>query len=124
MLLEGQKNGIGAGLTAKIYRSSESGEHPLLILVLHGDSPFGPPSNQDIFARGAASRMQVARRVVPSVAISVFATVCELLGLVFVLYLQALLISRQRHKARLSSAARYRAPFGSALQPSLRPFST
>lgn len=47
---------------------------------------------------GPEERDWLARRVAPSVAISVFATVCELLGLVFVLYLQALLISRQRHK--------------------------
>jgi len=44
-------------LKTKIYRSKRSDDHALLILVLHGDSPFGGPSYQYIFARNAAARM-------------------------------------------------------------------
>jgi hypothetical protein len=47
----------GLRLKTKIYRSQGRDDLPLLILVLHGDSPFGPPLYQDVFARTAAARM-------------------------------------------------------------------
>jgi predicted alpha/beta hydrolase len=47
----------GLRLKTKIYRSQGRDDHPLLILVLHGDSPFGPPLYQYVFARTAAARM-------------------------------------------------------------------
>jgi pimeloyl-ACP methyl ester carboxylesterase len=49
--------GRGLRLKTKIYRSASAGDHPVLLLVLHGDSPFGPPSYQYIFARRAASQI-------------------------------------------------------------------
>src|SRR5215469_8598061 len=51
-----QANGLR--LKTRIYWSTKSNEHPILILVLHGDSPFGPPSYQYAFARQAAEKME------------------------------------------------------------------
>lgn len=50
-----QANGLR--LKTKIYRGTKLSEHPILILVLHGDSPFAPPSYQYAFARQASEKM-------------------------------------------------------------------
>lgn len=50
-----QANGLL--LKTKIYRSARLSEHPTLIVVLHGDSPFAPPSYQYAFARQAAGKI-------------------------------------------------------------------
>lgn len=50
-----QANGLR--LKTKIYRSSKQSERPTLILVVHGDSPFAPPSYQYAFARQTAGKM-------------------------------------------------------------------
>ncbi|HEY6307763.1 MAG TPA: alpha/beta fold hydrolase [Candidatus Angelobacter sp.] len=47
----------GFRLKTKIYKSSKLSDRPALILVLHGDSPFAPPSYQYVFAREAAGQM-------------------------------------------------------------------
>jgi len=44
----------GLRLKTKIYRHARLKDRPVLIVVLHGDSPFGPPSYQYAFARRAA----------------------------------------------------------------------
>lgn len=43
-------------LKARAYVSRTHGEHPVLVVVLHGDSPFNNPSYQYRFARVAAER--------------------------------------------------------------------
>lgn len=47
-------------LKARIFRSAAISERPILIVVLHGDSPFGPPSYQYTFAAEAAAKMSDA----------------------------------------------------------------
>jgi pimeloyl-ACP methyl ester carboxylesterase len=49
----------GLRLKTKIYRSSRSSDHPVLILVLHGDllAPGEPPTYHYAFARTATERM-------------------------------------------------------------------
>lgn len=47
----------GLRLKTRIYRSGQTGEHSVLAIVLHGDSPFHPPSYQYVFARKAASQI-------------------------------------------------------------------
>ncbi|GIL40972.1 alpha/beta hydrolase [Roseiterribacter gracilis] len=42
-------------LKARAYRSPASSDHPQLVVVLHGDSPFRNPSYQYLFARRAAA---------------------------------------------------------------------
>jgi pimeloyl-ACP methyl ester carboxylesterase len=41
-------------LKAQVFVSPEAGDHPILIVVLHGDAPFSKPSYQYAFARRAA----------------------------------------------------------------------
>ncbi len=48
----------GLRLKIKIYRSEKLLAHPRLIVVLHGDSPFGPPSYQYAFARKVAAQIE------------------------------------------------------------------
>jgi predicted esterase len=43
-------------LKLKIYKSEKLSGRPVLVIVLHGDSPFHPPSYQYEFARDAAAR--------------------------------------------------------------------
>jgi alpha-beta hydrolase superfamily lysophospholipase len=43
-------------LKVRVYPSSRPSTHPALIIVLHGDSPFAPPSYQYRFARQAAAQ--------------------------------------------------------------------
>jgi pimeloyl-ACP methyl ester carboxylesterase len=50
-----QANGLR--LKINVYRSAKLSSHPILIVVLHGDSPFKPPSYQYAFARKAAMKM-------------------------------------------------------------------
>jgi predicted esterase len=47
----------GLRLKTRVYGSARAGEHPVLVIVLHGDSPFHPPSYQYIFARKAAEQI-------------------------------------------------------------------
>lgn len=47
----------GLRLKTRVYRSAKADEHPVLVIVLHGDSPFHPPSYQYIFARKAAGQI-------------------------------------------------------------------
>jgi len=47
----------GLKLKTRVYRSEHIGEHPVLVVVLHGDSPFHAPSYQYIFARRAATEI-------------------------------------------------------------------
>jgi poly(3-hydroxybutyrate) depolymerase len=47
----------GLRLKINVYRSAKLSSHPILIVVLHGDSPFKPPSYQYAFARKAAMKM-------------------------------------------------------------------
>jgi pimeloyl-ACP methyl ester carboxylesterase len=44
----------GLRLKTKIYRSQSRSEHPRMIVILHGDSPFRPPSYQYLFAHQVA----------------------------------------------------------------------
>lgn len=58
--LEGETlwlTGHGLRLKTKLYRSTHLSAQPVLIVVLHGDSPAGPPSYQYTFATRAASRI-------------------------------------------------------------------
>jgi len=48
----------GLRLKIKIFRSEKLLAHPRLIVVLHGDSPFGPPSYQYAFARSVAAQIE------------------------------------------------------------------
>jgi predicted esterase len=48
----------GLNLKTRVSRSAKIGESPVLILVLHGDSPFRPPSYQYEFAQRAASELE------------------------------------------------------------------
>ena len=50
----------GLRLKTKIYTSAKTGSSPALILVLHGDSPFGPPSYQYAFAQKLATELDNA----------------------------------------------------------------
>jgi len=47
----------GLRLKTRIYRSARVSGRPVLVIVLHGDSPFHPPSYQYIFARRAAEQI-------------------------------------------------------------------
>ena len=47
----------GLRLKVETFRSASIGSTPTLILVLHGDSPFRPPSYQYLFAREAAAQL-------------------------------------------------------------------
>ena len=47
----------GSRLKTRVYSSARTSEHPVLVIVLHGDSPFGPPSYQYIFARKATEQI-------------------------------------------------------------------
>ena len=49
--------GNGLRLKTRVYRSADAGEHPTLVVVLHGDSPFDAPSYQYVFARRAAEQI-------------------------------------------------------------------
>lgn len=49
--------GNGLRLKTRIYQSTKLSSHPVLVVVLHGDSPAGPPSYQYAFARKAATQM-------------------------------------------------------------------
>jgi pimeloyl-ACP methyl ester carboxylesterase len=46
----------GLRLKVKLYESERISKHPRLIMILHGDSPFGPPSYQYAFARRVAAQ--------------------------------------------------------------------
>lgn len=50
----------GLRLKTKIYKSAKLEDRPILIVVLHGDSPFGPPSYQYAFARRATEQIDNA----------------------------------------------------------------
>jgi pimeloyl-ACP methyl ester carboxylesterase len=50
----------GLRLKTKIYKSKAQGDRPTLLLVLHGDSPNGPPSIQDVFAQTASEHLENA----------------------------------------------------------------
>ncbi len=52
--------GNGLRLKTEIFRSAKLSDHPVLIVVLHGDSPFRPPSYQYEFARQAAAQLENA----------------------------------------------------------------
>jgi len=47
----------GLRLKLRVYQSAKLGKSPVLVLVLHGDSPFAPPSYQYAFARKLAAQM-------------------------------------------------------------------
>src|SRR5882672_349974 len=47
----------GRRVKTKVYSSIKLGRHPVLIVVLHGDSPSHPPSYHYAFARSAAEKM-------------------------------------------------------------------
>jgi pimeloyl-ACP methyl ester carboxylesterase len=47
----------GFRLKTKVYRSTKVGDQSVLVVVLHGDSPFRPPSYQYEFARVAAGQI-------------------------------------------------------------------
>src|SRR6266851_986758 len=47
----------GLRLKTNIYKSATLNDHPVLLVVLHGDSPFAPPSSHYAFARKAAAQM-------------------------------------------------------------------
>lgn len=47
----------GQRMKAKIYQSEKRTGQPVLILVLHGDSPFRPPTYQYTFAMRAANQL-------------------------------------------------------------------
>ncbi|HUO34585.1 MAG TPA: prolyl oligopeptidase family serine peptidase [Candidatus Acidoferrum sp.] len=47
----------GLRLKARAYHSPQMSNHPVLVIVLHGDSPFHAPSYQYIFARIAAAEI-------------------------------------------------------------------
>lgn len=55
----------GLRLKTEIYNHPTLNDHPTLIVVLHGDSPFGPPSYQYEFARRAA--VQIYNAVVVAI---------------------------------------------------------
>lgn len=46
----------GLRLKTRVYRSTQTSDHPALVIVLHGDSPFQAPSYQYVFARMAAAQ--------------------------------------------------------------------
>ncbi|MGH9411359.1 MAG: alpha/beta hydrolase [Vicinamibacterales bacterium] len=48
----------GFRLKTRVYRSARASDHPILVVVLHGDSPFSPPSYQYVFAREAAAQIE------------------------------------------------------------------
>jgi len=48
----------GLRLKTKIYRSQSRSEHPRLLVILHGDSPFHNPSYQYLFAHQVASQIE------------------------------------------------------------------
>jgi predicted esterase len=50
----------GLRLKTKIYNSAKLDQAPVLIVVLHGDSPFRPPSYQYVFARRLAQQLENA----------------------------------------------------------------
>jgi pimeloyl-ACP methyl ester carboxylesterase len=47
----------GLRLKTEIFRSAKLSDEPALIMVLHGDSPFGPPSYQYTFGEKAVERI-------------------------------------------------------------------
>lgn len=49
--------GNGLRLKTRVYRNARLSDHPVLLIVLHGDSPFHAPSYQYIFARKAAAQI-------------------------------------------------------------------
>lgn len=44
-------------MKVRVYRSTQLSAHPVVVLVLHGDSPFAPPSYQYVFAHWAAAAL-------------------------------------------------------------------
>lgn len=50
----------GLRLKTRVYQPQKLSNSPTLIVVLHGDSPFGPPSYQYIFAHRLAAQLQDA----------------------------------------------------------------
>jgi pimeloyl-ACP methyl ester carboxylesterase len=49
-------NANGLRLKTKVYQSTKLDQSPTLVIVLHGDSPFAPPSYQYTFARKLAEQ--------------------------------------------------------------------
>lgn len=49
--------GGGLRLKTRFYESAKRSAHPRMIIILHGDSPFGPPSYQYAFAKRAAEQL-------------------------------------------------------------------
>lgn len=49
--------GNGLRLKSEIFRSRKLNDHPVLVVVLHGDSPFHNPSYQYLFASRAAKQV-------------------------------------------------------------------
>lgn len=47
----------GLHLKTNVYRGARLSDHPRLVIVLHGDAPFEPPSYQYAFARRAAAQL-------------------------------------------------------------------
>jgi pimeloyl-ACP methyl ester carboxylesterase len=47
----------GGRLKAQVYRSARPNRRPRMVVVLHGDSPFAPPSYQYTFARRVAATL-------------------------------------------------------------------
>jgi len=45
-------------LKVRAFRTAKIGESPVLVLVLHGDSPFRPPSYQHEFAQRATAQLE------------------------------------------------------------------
>jgi pimeloyl-ACP methyl ester carboxylesterase len=52
--------GNGLRLKTKIFCSAKLSQHPVLIVVLHGDAPFHPPSYQYEFAHQATAQLEDA----------------------------------------------------------------
>lgn len=48
----------GLKLKTRIYKNQALSSNPILIVILHGDSPFGPPSYQYRFARRVAEQLE------------------------------------------------------------------
>lgn len=47
----------GLRLKTRVYRGANVSDRPVLVIVLHGDSPFHPPSYQYVFGRKAATQL-------------------------------------------------------------------
>lgn len=50
--------GVDYRLKTSVFRSDEGIDHPILVVVLHGDAPFHNPDYQDAFAAKVTARTQ------------------------------------------------------------------